>query len=108
MKASALVGSISGIGEKFQNMINSVIAFGNRVKDNVVNGWNKLNNIENSFNPAKEKAVSMFNSVKDTLNTSVSDLISSGISVKSVSKMDDMTEARKLMTDNVAAWESAA
>ena len=50
----------------------------------------------------------MFNSVKDTLNTSVSDLISSGISVKSVSKMDDMTEARKLMTDNVAAWESAA
>ena len=108
MKASALVGSISGIGEKFQNMINSVIAFGNRVKDNVVNGWNKLNNIEISFNPAKEKAVSMFNSVKDTLNTSVSDLISSGISVKSVSKMDDMTEARKLMTDNVAAWESAA
>ena len=108
LKASALVGSISGIGEKFQNMINSVIAFGNRVKDNVVNGWNKLNNIENSFNPAKEKAVSMFNSVKDTLNTSVSDLISSGISVKSVSKMDDMTEARKLMTDNVAAWESAA
>ncbi len=108
LKASALVGSISGIGEKFQNMINSVIAFGNRVKDNVVNGWNKLNNIEISFNPAKEKAVSMFNSVKDTLNTSVSDLISSGISVKSVSKMDDMTEARKLMTDNVAAWESAA
>ena len=107
LKASALVGSISGIGEKFQNMINSVIAFGNRVKDNVVNGWNKLNNIEISFNPAKEKAVSMFNSVKDTL-TSVSDLISSGISVKSVSKMDDMTEARKLMTDNVAAWESAA
>lgn len=108
LKASALVGSISGIGEKFQNMINSVIAFGNRVKDNVVNGWNKLNNIEISFNPAKEKAVSMFNSVKDTLNTSVLDLISSGISVKSVSKMDDMTEARKLMTDNVAAWESAA
>ena len=82
MKASALVGSISGIGEKFQNMINSVVAFGNRIKDNVVNGWNKLNSIEISFTPAKDKAVSMFNSVKDTLNTSVSDLIYSGISSK--------------------------
>ena len=106
LKASALVGTISGIGEKFQNMINSVVAFGNRMKENVVNGWNKLNeigNIEISFTPAKEKAVSMFNSVKD----SVTDFVSSGISVKSVAKMEDMTAARKLLTDNVAAWEAA-
>ena len=108
LKASALVGYISGIGEKFQNMINSVVAFGNRMKENVVNGWNKLNNIEISFTPAKEKAVSMFNSMKDTLNTSVSDLISSGISVKSVSKMDDMAAARQLATDKIAQWEAAA
>lgn len=107
LKASALVGSISGIGEKFQNMINSVVAFGNRIKDNVVNGWNKLNSIEISFTPAKDKAVSMFNSVKDTLNTSVSDLIYSGISSKNVAKMDDMTAARQLMIDNVNAWEAA-
>ena len=107
LKASALVGSISGIGEKFQNMINSVVAFGNRIKDNVVNGWNKLNNIEISFAPAKDKAVSMFNSVKDTLNTSVTDLISSGISAKNVAKMEDMTAARQLMIDNVSAWEAA-
>ena len=108
LKASALVGSISGIGEKFQNIINSVVAFGNRIKDNVVNGWNKLNNIEISFTPAKDKAVSMFNSVKDTLNTSVSDLIYSGISSKNVAKMDDMNAARQLMVDNVNAWEAAA
>ena len=108
LKASALVGSISGIGEKFQNMINSVVAFGSKVKDSVVNGWNKLNNIEISFTPAKEKAVSMFNSVKDTLNTSMSDLISSGVSAKSVSNMEDMTAARQLLADNVAAWEAAA
>ena len=107
LKASALVGSISGIGEKFQNMINSVVAFGNRIKDNVVNGWNKLNNIEISFTPAKDKAVSMFNSVKDTLNTSVSDLIYSGISSKNVAKMEDMNAARQLMIDNVNAWDAA-
>ena len=107
LKASALVGSISGIGEKFQNMINSVVAFGNRIKDNVVNGWNKLNNIEISFTPAKDKAASTFNSVKDTLNTSVSDLIYSGISSKNVAKMEDMNAARQLMIDNVNAWEAA-
>ncbi len=108
LKASALVGSISGIGEKFQNMINSVVAFGNRIKDNVVNGWNKLNNIEISFTPAKDKAVSIYNSIKDTLGTSVTDLVSSGVSVKSVAKMEDMTAARQLMSDSVAAWEAAA
>ncbi len=110
LKASALVGSISGIGEKFQNMINSVAAFGNRVKDSVVNGWNKLNelgNIEISFAPAKEKAASIYNSVKDALGTSVTDLITSGITAKSVAKMDDMAAARQLMVDNVAAWEAA-
>ena len=106
LKASALVGSISGIGERFQNMINSVAAFGNRMKDSVVNGWNKLNelgNIEISFAPAKEKAVSIYNSVKD----SVTDLITSGITSKSVAKMEDMTAARQLLNDNVAAWEAA-
>lgn len=67
----------------------------------------KLNSIEVSFAPAKEKAVSMFNSVKETLGTSVTDLISSGVTSKSVAKMEDMTAARQLMTDSVAAWEAA-
>lgn len=107
LKASALVGSISGIGEKFHNMIESAIAFGNRFKEGIVNRWNKLNSIEVSFAPAKEKAVSMFNSVKETLGTSVTDLISSGVTSKSVAKMEDMTAARQLMTDSVAAWEAA-
>ena len=107
LKASALVGSISGIGEKFQNMINSVVEFGNKIKDNVVNSWNKLNNIEISFSPAKDKAISMFNSVKETLGTSVTDMISSGVSVKSVAKMDDMAAARQLATDKIALWEAA-
>ena len=107
LKASALVGSISGIGERFHNMIESAKAFGNRMKDSIVNGWNKLNEVEISFAPAKEKAISMFNSVKETLGTSVTDLISSGVSVKSVSKMEDMAAARQLATDKIALWEAA-
>lgn len=107
LKASALVGSISGYGEKFQNMINSVISFGNRVKENVVNGWNKLNSIEISFAPAREVMGSLYNSVSETLNTPMSEIFYSGISAKSVSKMDDMTAARQLLADNVAVWEAA-
>ena len=85
LKASALVGSISGIGEKFQHMINSVVEFGNRIKENVVNGWNKLNSVEISFTPAN----------------------SSKTSARSVAKMEDMTMARQMMSDSVAAWEAA-
>lgn len=107
LKASALVGSISGIGEKFHNMIESAISFGNRMKENVVNSWNKLNNIEISFAPAKEKISSACSSIKEVLGKSVGDIISSGITSKSVAKMEDMTAARQLMADNVALWEAA-
>lgn len=107
LKASALVGSISGIGEKFHNMIESAKAFGNRMKESIVNGWNRLNEVEISFAPAKEKAISMFNSVKETLGTSVTDLISSGVSAKLVSKMEDMAAVRQLATDKIALWEAA-
>lgn len=107
LKASALVGSISDLGSRINKSIESIKNFGIRMKDSIVNGWNKLNNVEISFTPAKEKAVSMFNSVKETLGTSVTDLISSGVTSKSVAKMEDMTAARQLMTDSVAAWEAA-
>ena len=108
LKASALVGSISGIGEKFQNMINSVVKFGVKIKENVVNGWNKLEGIEISFNPLKERMSSAYNSVKEAMSTPISEIFSKGISAKQVAKMEDMTEARKLLADNVALWEAAA
>lgn len=108
LKSSALVGSISGIGEKFQNIINSVVAFSNRIKENVVNSWNKLEGIEISLNPLKERMSNAYSSVKEMLSTPMSEFMHSGISVKSVAKMEDMTAARKLLADNVAAWESAA
>lgn len=113
LKASALVGSIAGYGEKFQHIINSVISFGNRVKENVVNGWNKMNSIEISFAPAKEVMGSFYGSIKDSLapvneilNTPMSEMFFSGISAKSVSKMEDMSQARQLLADNVAQYES--
>lgn len=106
LKASALVGSISGYGEKFQHIINSVISFGNRVKENVVNGWNKINSIEISFAPAREVMGNFYGSIKDTLNTPMNEIFFTGISAKSVSKMEDMSEARQLLESNVAMYEA--
>ena len=108
LKASTLVGSISGIGERFQNIINSVVQFGVRIKENVVNSWNKLEGIEISFNPLKEKMVSTYNHAKEMLTTPIEGMFSTGISSKQVAKMTDMTEARQLLKDNVVLWEAAA
>ena len=108
LKASTLVGSISGIGEKFQNIINSVIAFGVRAKESVVNGWNKLEGIEISFNPLKEKMTSSYNYIKDTMTKPISEVFSGGISSKQIAKMTDMSEAKNLLKANVALWEAAA
>lgn len=107
LKASALVGSISGFGEKFQNIIKSVVDFGNRAKDYATNCWNKLNSVEISFTPAKEKAISMYNSTKEIMGMSISDLVSSKTSARNIAKMEDMTMARQMMSDSVAAWEAA-
>lgn len=107
LKASALVGSISGIGERFQNIVKSVVDFGNRAKDYAVNCWNKLNSVEISFAPAREKAISMYNSTKEIMGTSISDLVASKSSARYISKMEDMAMARQMMADKVLAWESA-
>lgn len=108
LKASTLVGSITGIGEKFQNMIKSVTEFGTKIKESVANQWNKLNDIEISFTPAKEKMSGAYTSMKELLGTSVSDLFSSGVTAKSIAKTDDMVYARQMMQDAVSAWEAAA
>lgn len=109
LKASALVGSISDMSERFQNIIRSVTAFGNRAKESVINGWNKLNDIEISFNPLKEMMVSAYNSTKNVLLAEhhISDIVNPGISARSVAKMDDMVAARQLILDKVALWEAA-
>jgi hypothetical protein len=115
LKASALVGSISGIGEKFQNIINSAIQFGVKAKNSVVNGWNKLNNIEVSFDlmsPMKglyESAKGACQSAKKVLfeKHQFSDLISnSKQQVKFYKTTSDMVSARADLNNMVTLAES--
>jgi len=108
LKASALVGTISGIGEKFQNMINSVTKFAVRIRENIVNNWNKLEGIEISLNPLKERFSNTYNSIRDVLSTSVSDLMYNTTTVKAAAKIEDMTMARTMLNDAVSSWEAVA
>jgi len=104
LKASALVGSIAGVGNKIQQGIESVAAFGNRIKNNVVNCWDKLSHTEITFEPAKQALSRMGTKMSDALHT----MLEPGISSKQISKMEDMSVPRQLLMDNVQAWEAAA
>lgn len=46
---SALVGSISGIGERINHGVESIVSFCGRMKDGIVGFWNKMNDIEISL-----------------------------------------------------------
>ncbi len=100
LKASALVGSIAGIGDKIKAGIESVAAFANRIKDNVVNCWNKLNNTEITFEPAKQAISKAGERVSDAIHS----MFEPGISKNQIAKMEDLSVARQLFMDNSETW----
>ncbi len=51
---STLVGSLANVGNRIQQGIESVIAFGNRMKEGISNFWNMMKTTEVSFEPAKK------------------------------------------------------
>lgn len=103
LKASALVGSIAGIGDKIKAGIESVAAFANRIKDNVVNCWNKLNNTEITFEPAKQAISRAGEKMSDAIHS----MFEPGISKNQIAKMEDLSVPRQLLMDNVQAWEAS-
>lgn len=103
LKASALVGSIAGIGNRLQAGLESVVAFGNRIKNNVVNCWDKLAKTEVTFEPAMEAISKAGGKMSDALHT----MFEPGISSRQIAKMEDISIPRQLLMDNVQAWEAA-
>ncbi len=103
LKASALVGSIAGVGNKIQQGIESVVAFGNRIKDNVVNCWDKLAHTEVTFEPAKQAISKMGTKMTDAIHS----MFEPGISKNQIAKMEDLSISRQLLMDNVQAWEAS-
>lgn len=63
MVMSAAVGSINNFGSAIGARLNSVVSFGNRIKENVAGAWQQANNIEIAFDMV---------SMKDFLNKPIS------------------------------------
>ncbi len=103
LKASALVGSIAGVGNRIQQGIESAIAFGRRIYSDAVNCWDKLTHTEVTFEPAKQAISRMGAKMSDAVHS----VFEPGISKNQIAKMEDLSIPRQLLMDNVQAWEMA-
>ena len=90
LMAAALVGNISNLGSRINARIESVVAFGNRMKENVVNIWNKIDSVK------------LEDSIKSFFEAGV-------INKNTIAKMqpEQMSEARMLLTGNLAKWSES-
>jgi len=90
LMASALVGNISNLGSRINAGIESVVAFGNRMKESVVNIWNRIDSIK--------------------LEDSVKSLFEPGIINKNtIAKMqpEQLSDVKMLLNDNIAKWSES-
>lgn len=65
---STLVGSLANVGNRIQQGIESVIAFGNRMKEGITNFWNMMKTTEVSFEPAKKAMGTAAESIKENFS----------------------------------------
>lgn len=85
LKSSALVSSISSMGSKLHSGIESVVLFGNRIKENVIEGWNRLNEIEISIaNPVK--------SIRESWDAMLDNRMVQNYSKQSTSQLESMLQ----------------
>lgn len=104
LKASALVGSLSNMSERWHNAIESVTAFANRIKNNVIGFWDKMSHTEVSFEPAKEAISKAGAKAMDSIQS----MFEPGISAKNISKNQDMSALKNMLSENVQLWEATA
>ena len=112
---STLVGSLANIGNRFQQGIESVIAFGNRMKEGITNFWNMMKTTEVSFEPAK-KALNTeitFDPVKKAMGTAAesikenfSRIFDKVPTAKQISQMP-IAEIRPMLINEEAALATA-
>lgn len=97
---STFVGSINDFGNKFYEGIESIKAFGMRMKDSIVNTWNKIHEIGNrevSFDGAKEvlsKDITSFFINKHDRE------------INKLSKMDPHMEVKPMLKEAISALEA--
>ena len=97
---STFVGSISDFGNKFYEGIESIVAFGNRMKDSMVNAWHKIQEIGN-------KEVSL-NGAKEVLTRDISSFFvnSREKEIAKMAKMNPHSEVKPMLTEALSALEA--
>lgn len=92
---STFVGSISDFGNKFYEGIESIVAFGNRMKDSVINTWHKIQEIGN-----KE--------AKEILTRDISSFFvnSREKEISKMAKMNPHLEVKPMLTEALSALEA--
>lgn len=97
---STFVGSINDFGNKFYEGIESIKAFGVRMKDSIINTWNKIHELGN-------KEVSL-EGAKDVLTRDITSFFvnSHDREINRLSKMDPNMEIKPMFKESLAALEA--
>ena len=105
---STFVGSIANLGKKFYDGIESIKEFGMRMKEGVVNVFNKVKEIGNTEIHIIDGMKKGYNVVKNTLLTDVGELINTrGREVAKMAKLDPNTEVKPMLVESIKALEES-
>ena len=107
LKASALVGSLTNLGSKIQAGIESIAAFGRRMKEGITNTWQKMRDTEISFAPLKDAFKGAVSNAKENVAAKINSMFEKGITAKQVEKMK-ISEIKPLLAGEVAKAEESA
>ncbi len=97
---STFVGSITNFGNKIQEGIEAINAFGTRMKDSIVNTWHKINEIGN-------REVNL-DGIKNVLNADVSSLFgrSREKEIAKMAKLEPHAQIKPMLKEALSALEA--
>ena len=97
---STFVGSINDFGSRFYEGIQSLVSLGNKMKEGIVNTWNKIHELG-------QKEVSL-EGAKDILSRDISSFFVNGREreISKMSKMDPISEINPMFSEALSALEA--
>lgn len=104
---SMFVGSISNLGKKFYEGIESIKEFGARMLEGATNVFNKVKEIANTEIHVGEGLKKGYGYVKEKLSMDVADLVNTrGHQITKMSKMDPQAEVKPILVESIKALEA--
>ena len=97
---STFVGSINDFGSRFYEGIQSLVSLGNKMKEGIVNTWNKIHELG-------QKEVSL-EGAKDVLSRDIKTSFINGQEreISKMSKMDPISEVKPMFSEALSALEA--